>query len=192
MIKLRFKSSNSAGFSLVEMMVVVAIIGVMATIAIPNMNKMTEIARQGEAKAQIAAIYAAEKAFYGEFSYYTYCLYQVGYVPDSQVRFYFTGFYNGRGVSDGGLQATYDAVPTPCNISSSIAWFGAHRNDASFEMSRWANPALTGTGLPGNYDVFVRSAFRGVAFGSVSNTAKIMDVWSIDQNKNIIHEQVGI
>ena len=182
---------KNAGFSLIEMMVVVAIAGIMATIAVPNMNIMADRARQGEAKAELAAIYAVEKAFYGEFGYYTYCLAQSGYMPENPTRYYFTGFYNGRGCSGLGRQCTYDAVPTSCNISTAITWSGARRNDASFEMNRWANPSLTGQGVSGNYDVYTESAFLAVAFGSMSGGSPIMDVWTIDDGKNLLNQQRG-
>lgn len=42
--------SNSEGFTLVELMIVVAIIGVLAAVAIPNYQKFQAKARQSEAK----------------------------------------------------------------------------------------------------------------------------------------------
>ena len=54
------------GFTLVELMIVVAIIGILAAIAIPNFAKFQARAKQSEAKANLKAIYTAKHASYGE------------------------------------------------------------------------------------------------------------------------------
>lgn len=61
---------SQKGFSLIELMIVVAIIGILATIAIPNFNRFQVKARQAEAKANLSALYTAEKAFYTEWNGY--------------------------------------------------------------------------------------------------------------------------
>src|SRR5579859_4923468 len=85
-------ASNEKGFTLVEMMVVVAIVGALAAIAIPNYRKYQNRARQTEAKIALGAIYTAERAFSGENSTYTLCLREAGYNPTGSVRFYAVGF----------------------------------------------------------------------------------------------------
>jgi type IV pilus assembly protein PilA len=54
------------GFTLVELMIVVAIIGILAAIAIPNFTKFQARAKQSEAKANLKGIYTAKHAAYGE------------------------------------------------------------------------------------------------------------------------------
>jgi type IV pilus assembly protein PilA len=59
-----------AGFTLIELMIVVAIIGILASIAIPNYLKFEMKARQSEAKMNLGAIFICQKSYYGEFSTY--------------------------------------------------------------------------------------------------------------------------
>lgn len=54
------------GFTLIELMIVVAIIGILAAIAVPNFMKFQARARQSEAKANLKAIFEIVKAYWGE------------------------------------------------------------------------------------------------------------------------------
>jgi len=82
---------SQKGFSLIELMIVVAIIGILATIAIPNFNRFQAKARQSEAKTNLAAIYAAEKAFYAEWTTYFGNFADIGFQPSGRLT-YSTGF----------------------------------------------------------------------------------------------------
>ena len=65
-----FPPARSAGFTLVELMIVVAIIGILAAIAIPNFMRMRERAKVAEAKANLGAIRVTETAYFGEYNRY--------------------------------------------------------------------------------------------------------------------------
>lgn len=58
--------SRQCGFTLIEMMVVVAIIGILTVIAIPNFLRYQAQTRQAEAKTNLGGIFVAELAYYGE------------------------------------------------------------------------------------------------------------------------------
>ncbi len=57
---------GEGGFTLIELMIVVAIIGVLAVIAVPNFLRYQGQARQAEATYVLATIFSAEVAYYGE------------------------------------------------------------------------------------------------------------------------------
>ncbi len=70
--KLRNKlnGKEKAGFTLIELMIVVAIIGILAAIAIPNFTRFQLKAKSSEGKVNVAAIRTAQEAYAAEFGRY--------------------------------------------------------------------------------------------------------------------------
>jgi type IV pilus assembly protein PilA len=61
---------NRKGFTLVELMIVVAIIGILAAIAIPNFLQFRLKAKTSEAKSNLGAIRSTEVAYFAEWDVY--------------------------------------------------------------------------------------------------------------------------
>jgi type IV pilus assembly protein PilA len=58
--------SGDRGFTLIELLIVVTILGIVSALAIPNYLRYQGHTRQSEAKTNLAAIFVAESAYYGE------------------------------------------------------------------------------------------------------------------------------
>jgi type IV pilus assembly protein PilA len=93
------------GFTLVELMVVVAIIGLLSAVAIPNFKKYQAKAKISEAKLQMSAAYTAEQAFFSDFNMYHTCLAYMGYNPavEAPSRYYSIGFNVVGAIADGAM-----------------------------------------------------------------------------------------
>ncbi len=65
--KLRSKKGKK-GFTLIELMIVVAIIGILAAIAIPNFLRFQAKSKQSEAKTNLGGIFTAETSYFSEFN----------------------------------------------------------------------------------------------------------------------------
>ena len=67
------KLSKASGFSLVELMIVVAIMAILAAIAIPSYLRFQIRARESEARINLAAVRTCEEAYKAENDAYIAC-----------------------------------------------------------------------------------------------------------------------
>ena len=82
------KYLNQKGFSLTEVLVVVAIVGILITIAVPQYEKARRKSMQTEAKVLLSKIYSVEALFINEWKYGTPNFLQMGFYPEDHI------FYN--------------------------------------------------------------------------------------------------
>lgn len=75
------------GFTLVELMVVVAIIGLLAALAIPNFIRFQARSKQAEAKTSLKAIFSGQKSYYGEYDRYSTLAGDVAFAPERGNRY---------------------------------------------------------------------------------------------------------
>lgn len=86
----RYLFHNQRGFSLTELMIVVAIIGILATLAIPKFLQYQAKAKQTEAKANLVALHTSEIAYFAEHNGYIDDFNAIGFgVSGASQRYYY-------------------------------------------------------------------------------------------------------
>jgi prepilin-type N-terminal cleavage/methylation domain-containing protein len=106
---MKIQHRDNAGFTLVEIMIVVAIIGLLAAIAIPNFAKARETAQREACKMNLKAIDSAKEAWATEFKKSS-----GEAVDETAVNSYLKG---GQPECPGGGEYTYGTVGTPPTCS---------------------------------------------------------------------------
>ena len=100
------------GFTLIELMVVVAIIGILASIAIPAYLKVVANAKKSEAKMNLSSIYTTEIAYFAENGRYGSDFYQLGWAPEGK------NIYEYK-IGDGSIACNPKKIIVGCNSINS-------------------------------------------------------------------------
>jgi type IV pilus assembly protein PilA len=82
----RNRARDAGGFTLIELMIVVAIIGILAAIAIPNFLRFQLRSRVGEGRLNLSGIRTAQQSYYAEVGTFVSWNSSPGGVPGQQKR----------------------------------------------------------------------------------------------------------
>ena len=162
------------GFTLIELMIVVAIIGILAAIAIPNFIKFQARSKQSEAKANLKAIFTAEKAFFQEKDRFSSLTGEVGFEPERNNRYaYFL-------TNSGSIEARTGSVITQATTYTGIAVdtfkYGSALNQAYADTA--CSQVAGTTGTPAT--IFVASALGNI------DADTTVDQWSISSESRTL------
>ena len=78
---------NKKAFTLIELMIVVAIIGILAAIAIPDFLRFQAKAKQSEAKQNLGSIFTCEVAYFGEENTYGNTFNLISWAPEGETMY---------------------------------------------------------------------------------------------------------
>ena len=179
---------NTRAFSMIELMVVVAIIGVLAAIGIPEYSKFQAKARQSEAKLNLAALFTAEESFRQHWNTFSVDLVNVGFsVQGSRLR-YVTGFQAGTGCTN---YSTGQGAPTE-STSTNYTWSdgsAVNTGNATWALGTQTKPLTTSLTSCSDID-FVATAYGTPTTSGIDPGATAGDTWLINQNKLLQNSQV--
>ena len=121
-------SKKTQGFTLIELMIVVAIIGILAAIAIPNFVAMQLRAKRSELPTNVDAIRTAEKAYEHEWDQFTACSAKPSSMPTKTQTAFGASFGDGSDwdllgwIADGQVRGQYRVdVNTGTSVSQNFS-----------------------------------------------------------------------
>lgn len=174
---------KQSGFSLIELMIVVAIIGILATIAVPNFQRFQAKAKQSEAKASLSSLYSAMKAFQAEWNVYRSDFRDIGMDPTGRLNYHF-GFAGAEATAPGApFQASLrgGAAAGACFNSSVAAATCGFSHQPVAGIPAYAAATANGTCVAGANPT--ATTFTASAIGNLNTGSGVNDQWTMTENK---------
>lgn len=138
-MNLQRASRRRRGFSLIELLIVIAIILIIAAIAVPKMNNQMMSAREMAAIRQITTIHQAETQYYSQFGRYAASLTELG-PPASGAAGPAAADLIPKALAEGknsGYVFIVTASPTGYSVNANPEAFGSSGRRTFFRIKLW-------------------------------------------------------
>src|SRR5256712_5052735 len=112
------RMKGNKGFTLIDLMIVVAIIGILAAIAIPNFMTYQAKSRQSEAKVGLGGIFTTATSYFAENGTFSVLPTGLGYAPAGSPKYTFS--YNSAQIN------TVRSEARRVGVESSSRWPPSH------------------------------------------------------------------
>ncbi|WNG24300.1 prepilin-type N-terminal cleavage/methylation domain-containing protein [Cystobacter fuscus] len=182
------------GFTIIEFLIVVALLSILAGIALPNFIRFQTNARQGEAKANLKSWFSAQRAYHQENSSYSENVQTVGFLPERGNRY-----------------AYYFASALICIIREASGVTNTpNANCITVDRAEFPNGSLTpkvtpphspiyegegaNPGMPGlnGCTTGINCNISGLAAGNIDDELRGIDSWWIStKDTSVIHADCG-
>jgi type IV pilus assembly protein PilA len=177
------------GFTLIELMIVVAIIGILAAIAIPNFIKFQARSKQGEAKANLKSLFTAERSLLQERDRYSADLGDVGFAPERGNRYAYQ--LGDAWLSRATVTADAPAGKTAITVDTFKFGTAVSTNPTPALKKATAYAAGGGEDPPATYGVAGTCPacnFQGAASGMIDTDASV-DSWHIASKDHTVDDK---
>ena len=212
---------NEKGFSLMELMTVVVVIGILTTIAVPQYTKMRRKSFQSNGKANLTKIFAKQKFFITQWGYATTNFHQMGFYPEGDL-WYNIGWKGGHrtakidsGECTGNCDInTEDSTKKPSMYGGPLTTDSKDVNTATYCNGHWDSKKNAPDPATASNECSVERSTGSIALGGVSKQienkmGKVkfsigmvanfvgglvadQDQWTLNQDKELKNVQNGL